>query len=436
VEDRQDEPNDDLLDRATEALRRAPTPQGPPPEAVARAVEAFLESQVVSLAAEERRIRTMRRIVNVAAAAMMLVALGMFVACVSWIMSWGISSNIAFAAVADALDNLRTATFDITMSVENPMDKKATMSIRMKGLFLAPSRQRMEISEDSDTDKGSISIEDGLTAKTTVLMPEKKTAILVDASKAKKSAAGPSDIFEMVRRLVREGRDGSDVKFESLGGKKIAGRLAVGFRTRTNMADMTLWADRETARPILIEIDMPSPKGHGVMNNFRYDMELDPSLFSLEPPKGYTVQNMDVTTPVEADLVNILRVVAEHNGGVFPAAIGVNKEFLEAIRAAMKPELDKIEKRYGKETPEAMKEAMPLKQKQMRGMIFYMTLKPENDSHYQGGGVKLGTPDRPILWYKPTGAEKYRVIYADLSVKEMNADAAKKLSATEIKKPR
>ena len=32
--------------------------------------------------------------------------------------------------------------------------------------------------------------------------------------------------------------------------------------------------------------------------------------------------------------------------------------------------------------------------------------------------MKLDTPDRPIFWYKPTGADKYRVIYADLSVKE------------------
>jgi hypothetical protein len=41
--------------------------------------------------------------------------------------------------------------------------------------------------------------------------------------------------------------------------------------------------------------------------------------------------------------------------------------------------------------------------------------------------VKLGTPDRPILWYKPTGADTYRVIYADLSVKEMAPDDVKKL---------
>ena len=36
-------------------------------------------------------------------------------------------------------------------------------------------------------------------------------------------------------------------------------------------------------------------------------------------------------------------------------------------------------------------------------------------------------PDRPILWYQPTGAEKYRVIYADLSVKDMTSDDVKKL---------
>ncbi len=62
------------------------------------------------------------------------------------------------------------------------------------------------------------------------------------------------------------------------------------------------------------------------MSNFRYDMELDPSLFSLEPPAGYTVNNMEVTMPVEDDLVNVLRLVAEHNDGTFPAAIGMSNK--------------------------------------------------------------------------------------------------------------
>jgi hypothetical protein len=78
-----------------------------------------------------------------------------------------------------------------------------------------------------------------------------------------------------------------------------------------------------------------------------------------------------------------------------------------------------------------MKAMMPLNQKltqkYMQGMMFYNMLTSQNDSHYVGGGVKLGTPDRPIFWYKPTGAEKYRVIYADLSVKELAPDDVKKL---------
>ena len=78
-----------------------------------------------------------------------------------------------------------------------------------------------------------------------------------------------------------------------------------------------------------------------------------------------------------------------------------------------------------KHTQKQMQKEMPLRQKQMRGITFYMMLKPENDPHYVGGGVKLGTSDCPILWYKPTGADKYRVIYADLSVKEVAAEELK-----------
>ena len=69
----------------------------------------------------------------------------------------------------------------------------------------------------------------------------------------------------------------------------------------------------------------------------------------------------------------------------------------------------------------------------MHGITFYTMLTPENDPHYVGGGVKLGTPDRPILWYKPTGAPKYRVIYADLSVKEMAPEDVKKLPESKPK---
>ena len=77
------------------------------------------------------------------------------------------------------------------------------------------------------------------------------------------------------------------------------------------------------------------------MNHFRYDVNLDPSLFSLEPPAGYSTQAMDMTVPVEEDLLNTLRTIAEHNKGLFPAKLGMNKEVMKSPMAGGIPEMDK-----------------------------------------------------------------------------------------------
>jgi outer membrane lipoprotein-sorting protein len=380
----------------------------------------------------------MKRIATLAVAATILVALGIPV---SRLMTGGGSTNLAFAEVAKALDNLRTATYDCTMEMKNSMDGK-TNTITMKCFFLAPSCERVEtsMSVGSAKDQGSsVIVLDHQAMKGLTLAPEQKLATTIDLSKIKKPA-GASNPFEMVRQLVRQGSGGPGEKVESLGKKEIDGRVAIGFRTHSNMADQAFWADPQTARLVRVDIDFAAGGGHGVMSNFRYDMELDRSLFSLEPPTGYTLNSMDATMPVEEDLVDILRLSAEHNDGTFPAAIGTStKEFQQAIQAAsisetqkllQEPETAKLLKdlqaQYGEDKDGFMKAwmkaMMPFTQKltlkYQQGMMFYNMLTPQNDSHYVGGGAKLGTPDRPIFWYKPTGTEKYRVIYADLSVKE------------------
>lgn len=437
--------------RYTEKLRATILDRVGRAETVAHVTEGIRKADLIPLTVE--RTRQMKRIAKLAVAATILVALGILV---SWIVIGGGSGNIAFAKIADALDSLRSATYDVTMEMKNPINEKENQHITMKGLFLAPSRERIEMSMSlgSAKDKASsIMILDHEAMKGLTLAPEQKLATTIDLLKMKKPA-GPSNPFEMVRKLVREGNSGPSEKVESLGKKEIDGRVAVGFRTHSNMADMSLWADPQTARIVRIDIDQPGINGHGVMNNFRYDMELDPSLFSLEPPVGYTVNNIEATMPVEDDLVNILRVVAEHNDGTFPPAIGANKEYMQAIQAASISETQKLIKepetakllkdlkaQYGKDQAGFMKAWMKammpftqkLTQKYQQGMLFYNMLTSQNDSHYAGKDVKLGTPDRPIFWYKPTGADKYRVIYADLSVKDMTPDDVKKLPEAKAK---
>jgi len=56
-----------------------------------------------------------------------------------------------------------------------------------------------------------------------------------------------------------------------------------------------------------------------------------------------------------------------------------------------------------------------LSSKQLTNFI----LQSENDLHYVGNGVKLGEGESEVFWYRPDGSEAYRVIYGDLSVKDV-----------------
>jgi outer membrane lipoprotein-sorting protein len=509
-----------------ETLRATILDRVGPAETAAHVTEGIRKADVIPTIIL-KRTQTMKRIAKFAVAATILVALGILV---SWMTIGGGSTNIAFARVADALDSLRSATFDVKSEGKGE-NGQPPVTATGKGFFLAPSHQRIEVSVDiahnaavkaaaeaarrhhvadspaakaagqaaaeaaakaialmPEMNQVTITIVDGQTAKSIMLMPNMKIAVAMDMKKLredslKKSAKlakdPPADVFETVRRLVREGSSGTGDKAERLGKKEIDGRQAVGFRVNANGMDMTLWADPETAWPIRIEIVMEMLDGvRLVMNNFRYDVDLDPSLFSLEPPAGYSTQAMNMTIPVEEDLLSTLRTIAEHGKGLFPAKLGMNKEVMELLMAGDKPEMftpdkltgekieaemnkvaakyggkDKLRAKYGKDIPPAImaeitkavmplmqkqiqeqtQKGMPLMQERMRGITFYTMLKPENDAHYVGAGVKLGTPDRPILWYKPTGADKYRVIYADLSVKDRTPDDVKKLPKAKAK---
>ena len=52
-----------------------------------------------------------------------------------------------------------------------------------------------------------------------------------------------------------------------------------------------------------------------------------------------------------------------------------------------------------------------------RGLIFFQHLSA--DWHYAGCGVKLGDAEKVIFWYRPRDSETYRVVYGDLSVKDV-----------------
>ena len=60
------------------------------------------------------------------------------------------------------------------------------------------------------------------------------------------------------------------------------------------------------------------------MSDFQVGVDLDESLFSVDVPAGYTVQQtmqLDLSKKPVAYLADALKWTAEHNDGVFPATL-------------------------------------------------------------------------------------------------------------------
>ena len=240
------------------------------------------------------------------------------------------------------------------------------------------------------------------------LIPNQKKAIVIDL---KDIPEKPENVLEELRNVVTEIQNDPDVSVEPLGEKEIDGRVATGFRARNPDGEITVWADPETALPIRMEQQWRQLQF--VYTDFQFDIEMDESLFSMEIPEGYSELpsgELGIASSTEKDLVESLRIWAE---------IILDDAFPEDFSTQVY--VDDVKKNRKKFANLQEKEKMELAMKFGPGAMFYNLLKAENDWHYVGRNVKLGDAESPVCWYRPEGSETYRVIYGDLSVKDVAA---------------
>jgi len=227
---------------------------------------------------------------------------------------------------------------------------------------------------------------------------------------------GTRSVLDFVRNVVSEVKDNPDADIQDLGEKEINGQKAVGFYVKGPNVDLTIWANKKTSLPIRIEF--AEGKTSKVIKNIKFDVPLEESLVSMEVPAGYTLKDiainvMEVPAPdnhlsnaTEEDLVESLRIWAEIIlDGAFPDAIGTDHFMKQAYvlgykLASLRLPHSEIEKFT-------------------KGMIFLQKFEFGGKWGYAGKGVKLGDAATPIFWYQPKGSETYRVIYGDLSVKDV-----------------
>jgi len=316
------------------------------------------------------------------------------------------STAQAFNKLAETLVAAKTARFEMEVAAEGQPKQIA------RAYYLAPGRFRQEVKFINDM----VNISDLPEGKMVTIIPSAKRVMVMNLKGQPKNKKFESE-FDRLRELLSNSRDAKDAQYERLGEKEIDGRRAVGFRYDSPLAAATLWGDPATGYPIRIETVWSGvPRTEVTMTHFEINVELKASLFDTTPPAGYTVQSLDVdmANNSEQGLINALKTASELGDGELPDsldAMGITKLITKAAF--------KIGSKAGKQpSDENVQKLMKASMAMGMGIQFAIELPESADAHYAGHGVKLNTPSRPIFWYKPEGAARYRVIFADLSVRD------------------
>lgn len=306
-------------------------------------------------------------------------------------------ATVTFADVIKPIFSARTAILDIIVGEDEqgPVIHDMIMGSRIRRTF-------------SNVD-GVIAIIDVDVGRILQLTPEKKEAAYIDL----KDWPSMPNYLDGLRNVITKLQESPDFEVEELGVQQVKGQELIGFRAMHPKMEITIWADPKTALPIRIE--QVTGQMHVICRDLQFDVPLDEILFDMNLPEGYTMQQgeLDLSGATEEDFIEGLRILAQVLGdGTFPDSIAV-EDFLKWA-----PEAAKRAEELG--LSEQEKTEMGLKMQQH--LLFIRFFKGEGQWHYAGKGVKFGNADAAIFWYRPEGSETYRVVYGDLSVKEVTPE--------------
>jgi len=331
------------------------------------------------------------KIVKLAAAAVIIVAA--FIALYPFT-----SGTPTFAQVIQPILNAQTAVFDIIVGEESaagPVIHDEVMGSRIRRtLSNAP---------------GVVSIIDLEVGKILTLVSASKEAVYIDL----KGLPPIPNYMERLRNLIAKLQQAPEFVVEELGEQDIAGQKLLGFRAKHPKSEITIWADPATALPVRIEHIEGQLKT--ICKNVVFDVPMDEELFSMDVPEGYKQQQtqIDLQSATEQDFIEGLRIRAEVLGNdQFPDGVTV-EDFIKQA-----PEIGKKIEGLGL----SEKEQIELGKKLQQHLLFIRFFKGEGKWHYAGKGVKLGESDKVIFWYRPKDSQTYRVIYGDLSVKDVKPE--------------
>lgn len=304
------------------------------------------------------------------------------------------SSPSAFGQVLERLATARSLSY-----VSRIYIKEAAEPIESKVMVAADGRSRTE------STGGLVTITDPASHRSLILIERSKRAITSEMAAGGRAGSGfdPADWLEGLKAH-------GDKPVEKLRSRVMDGRSLDGFITRQGKFDYRIWVDAETNE--LVEVEYGSfVKGSDitkvVMTDFRFDESMDPTLFSLKIPEGYTAQNQVVprVSGGEQSVIEALRGFTKRSSGKFPESIsdwGAWAVLFSTGSDDGVPSADTTEvmAHLGSITP-------------------FLVQLPKDDYEYLGEGKSIADKRSIVFWYrKPDGT--IRAIYNDLSVNEID----------------
>jgi hypothetical protein len=348
----------------------------------------------------------------------------------------------AFAQTAEQIAQAKSITWEITFYThQSSKDGKTWLVMETRQLaYKAPGLYR-ETSLDGNGQIRYVEITDAINQRELQLDPDAKTATLSETAVQMRDPDGPWASF--LKELKANDLQWVETRSTPAGDVNIF-RRSMWDAANGHAWSYDFWIDPKTKH--LTELAVPGADiydpakdptrdnkpgkmwkgtvigGGYVEHDIVYDAKLDDSLFSLEPPAGYSLIKKDRPKVTEREMIDYFAIVADFNGKIFPDQVFPFIFSSDRVnRVWDKPKKDR--------TPAEQKLLDTDNQYEMAGLNllpigqFVQDNTVEGSFRYLGKDVKLGDKNRIVCWYRTKGADAYRVVYGDLSVKDVLPEA-------------
>jgi len=349
------------------------------------------------------------------------------------------TGGVVWAEVVKRLEDIKTVVYKITADIEGipgtpegyvtPVTQDVTVSYELGAVRIDSSMQSPRGTRKTQT---YILFEDRILV-TLMPTPKKYLEVTIGDEQMKKMEEEKGDPVTLLSAMLEH-------DYTELGRKEIDGIMAWGIEVSDpklgakmgsfisgGMFDETivrLWVDQDRQLPIRIEATGSSENGQAsmemVIDNFQWDIEIEPA--ALEPviPDDFELlaQAKWESGNEGEEIIDILRLFVEFVDGKYPTSLKT-MTVANAIAPALKK---KFPQKPGKEI------IARLMKIDMVGMMYTALEKNGKDPAYYGDRVSADQPGAVLFRWRQDNV-KYKVVFGDLSVREVTAEELAELEA-------